>query len=161
MRLSISPPAGMGRRAAPRPLAGPILPLVASSVGTDQLLGGPGSRPAAVDALAARTLVKGEPLSAPAGRADDFAWPRREVGREQAKGEVPVASASPDGGATPVMAAPPPPKPKKLRPIQPAPPAFGNFFGAPPQQPRPAPQQPPRPPGSVGRAASAPNFFTR
>jgi uncharacterized protein len=35
---------------APRPLAGPILPLVASSVGTDQLLGGPGSRPAAVDA---------------------------------------------------------------------------------------------------------------
>ena len=53
---------------APRPLAGPILPLVASSVGTDQLLGGPGSRPAAVDALAARTLVKGEPL-ARAGRS--------------------------------------------------------------------------------------------
>ena len=73
---------------APRPLAGPILPLVASSVGTDQLLGGPGSRPAAVDALAARTLVKGEPLAPPAGRADDFVWPRREVGREQAKGET-------------------------------------------------------------------------
>ena len=49
---------------APRPLAGPILPLVASSVGTDQLLGGPGSRPAAVDALAARTLVKGEAAGA-------------------------------------------------------------------------------------------------
>ena len=73
---------------APRPLAGPILPLVASSVGTDQLLGGPGSRPVAIDALAARVLVKGEPLSAPAGRADDFAWPRREVGRERAKGEA-------------------------------------------------------------------------
>jgi uncharacterized protein len=79
---------------APRPLAGPILPLVASSVGTDQLLGGPGSRPASVDALAARTLVKGEALLPPAGRADDFAWPRREVGREQAKGETPVASVS-------------------------------------------------------------------
>jgi hypothetical protein len=148
---------------APRPLAGPILPLVASSVGTDQLLGGPGSRPAAVDALAARTLVKGEPLSAPAGRADDFAWPRREVGREQAKGEVPVASASPDG-VTPVMAAPPPPKPKKLRPIQPAAaPSIGDFFGlgaSPSQRPRAAPQQQ-RPPGGVGRAASAPNFFTR
>ncbi len=145
---------------APRPLAGPILPLVASSVGTDQLLGGPGSRPAAVDALAARTLVKGEALSAPAGRADDFAWPRREVGREQAKGETPVASASPDG-VTPVMATPPPPKPKKLRPIQPAQPSLGNFFsfGSPP---RAAPlQQPPRPPGSVGRAASAPGIFTR
>jgi hypothetical protein len=151
---------------ARRPLAGPILPLVASSVGTDQLLGGPGSRPAAVDALAARTLVKGEPLSAPAGRADDFAWPRREVGREQAKGEVPVASATPDGGTTPVMATPPPPKPKKLRPIQPAAaPPFGEFFGlgaSPSQRPRAAPQQqPPRPPGSVGRAASAPNLFTR
>jgi hypothetical protein len=153
---------------ARRPLAGPILPLVASSVGTDQLLGGPGSRPAAVDALAARTLVKGEALSAPAGRADDFAWPRREVGREQAKGEVPVASATPDGGTTtPVMAAPPPPKPKKLRPIQPAAaPSVGDFFGlgaSPSQRPRAAPQQQPapRPPGSVGRAASAPNFFTR
>jgi uncharacterized protein len=56
-----------------RPLAGPILPLVASSVGTDQLLGGPGARSVAIDALAARVLVKGEPLSAPAGRADDFA----------------------------------------------------------------------------------------
>src|SRR5258708_2161551 len=84
---------------APRPLAGPILPLVASSVGTDQLLGGPGARAVAIDALAARVLVKGEPLSAPAGRADDFAWPRREVRREQAKGEKPVASASPDGSA--------------------------------------------------------------
>ena len=72
---------------APRPLAGPILPLVASSVGTDQLLGGPGTRPAAVDALAARTLLKGEALTPPPGRADDFAWPRREVGREEAKGE--------------------------------------------------------------------------
>ena len=57
---------------APRPLAGPVMPLVASSVGTDQLLGGPGSRPAAVDALAARTLVKGEAL-ARAGR------PRRRL----------------------------------------------------------------------------------
>src|SRR5215211_3028653 len=81
---------------APRPLAGPIVPLMASSVGTDQLLGGPGSRPAAVDPLAARTLVKGEPLTPPAGRADDFAWPRRELGYEQAKGETPSASVSSD-----------------------------------------------------------------
>ncbi|RZN12177.1 SGNH family hydrolase, partial [Bradyrhizobium sp. Leo121] len=80
-----------------RPLAGPIVPLVASSVGTDQLLGGPGSRPAAVDPLTARTLVKGEPLAPPAGRADDFAWPRREIGREQAKGETPVAATTPEG----------------------------------------------------------------
>ena len=99
---------------APRPLAGPILPLVASSVSTDQLLGGPGTRPMAIDALAARVLVKGEPLSAPAGRADDFAWPRREVRREQAKGETPVASASPDGSAR-VTAPPASRKPKQHR----------------------------------------------
>ena len=138
-----------------RPMAGPILPLVASSVGTDQLLGGPGSRPAAVDALAARTLVKGEPLAAPAGRADDFAWPRREVGRELAKGESPVASASPDG-AVPAAAGASPPKPKKLRPIRPASTPLQDLFGF-GSTPQPAPPRaPPRP---VGRSASVPGFF--
>jgi hypothetical protein len=157
---------------APRPLAGPILPLVASSVGTDQLLGGPGSRPAAVDPLAARTLVKGEALAAPAGRADDFAWPRREVGREQARGETPVASASPNAvgpdGVTPVLAPAAPPKPKKPRPNNVGQPSLGGFFGfqsPPQQQPAQQPQRPrllpPRPPGNVGPSASAPAFFTR
>jgi hypothetical protein len=140
---------------APRPLAGPILPLVASSVGTDQLLGGPGSRPAAVDALAARTLVKGEPLAPPAGRADDFVWPRREVGREQAKGEPPVASVGPDGAVAP--------KPKKPGPAQSGAPNLRNFFGLgnPPRQPPPRAPNVPRPPGNVGRSASVPGFFAR
>jgi len=167
---------------APRPLAGPILPLVASSVGTDQLLGGPGSRPATVDALAARTLVKGEPLAAPAGRADDFAWPRREVGREQVKGETPVAAVSPDG--TPAATAPA--SSQKLKkpvavqptapaqsaapaqvgpPVQSATPTFRNFFGfgspQPPRQLQPPPRTQgspgaPRPPANVGRSAAAP-----
>ncbi len=160
---------------APRPLAGPILPLVASSVGTDQLLGGPGSRPAAVDALAARTLVKGEALAPPAGRADDFAWPRREVGREQAKGESPVANVAPDGTVAPGQKPPPPqPQKKQVRPAQAAPatPAVRDFFGgfgAPPvprQAPPPAagPRPPgnvPRPPGNVGRSAEVPGNLTR
>ncbi|WP_354079840.1 DUF459 domain-containing protein [Bradyrhizobium sp. S3.5.5] len=85
-------------QAAPRPLAGPILPLAAPSIGTNQLLGGPGA-PVAMDALAARVLVKGEPLSAPAGRADDYVWPRREVGREGSK-DTPMASASPDSSVS-------------------------------------------------------------
>jgi hypothetical protein len=153
---------------APRPLAGPILPLVASSVGTDQLLGGPGSRPAAVDALVARTLVKGEPLAAPAGRADDFAWPRREVGREQAKGDTPVASVLPDGTqpATPPTAAQKQKRPAAAQsggPLQAAPPALRNFFGlggqprqaAPPPRAAPGPAVP-RPPANVGRSASVP-----
>jgi hypothetical protein len=158
---------------APRPLAGPIVPLVAASISTDQLLGGPGSRPAAVDALAAKTLVKGEPLAAPAGRADDYAWPRREVGREQAKGDTPMAATSPDGGATQgtpgAAAAIAPPKlaPKKPAvPQQPAQaaPSIRDFFGfgapqPPPRQlaPAPGPRNPnpaiPRPPGNVGRSA--------
>ena len=96
-----------------RPLAGPVLPLVASSVGTDQLLGGPESRPAAVDALVARVLIRGEALPAPAGRADDFVWPRREVGHERIKGETPVASSG--GGARAQMAQATSPKPKKHR----------------------------------------------
>lgn len=162
---------------APRPLAGPVLPLVASTVGTDQLLGGPGSRPAAVDALAARTLVKGEALAPPAGRADDFAWPRREIGREQAKGDVPVAATTP-AAPSGAPANPPPsttaiapdgsiitaPKPQRraFRPAQAQPQQpqtqpwlrdiFG--FGAPQQRPLVAP--PPRPPGNIGQRAAAP-----
>ncbi|MBW7962392.1 SGNH family hydrolase [Bradyrhizobium sp. BR 10261] len=160
----------------PRPLAGPIVPLVAATISTDQLLGGPGTRPAAVDALAAKTLVKGEPLAAPAGRADDYSWPRREVGREQAKGDTPVAATTPDGGAaapgapgTPgaasAVAPPKPPAPKKP-PQQPAQatPSLRDFFGfgspqpaprqlaPPPRNPNPNPAIP-RPPGNVGRAA--------
>jgi hypothetical protein len=88
--------------------------LVASSVSTDQLLGGPGTRPAAVDALAARTLIKGEALTPPPGRADDFSWPRREVGSERAKGEEAMASASRDGIA-PVRAPAASLKPKAHR----------------------------------------------
>jgi hypothetical protein len=163
---------------APRPLAGPILPLVASSVGTDQLLGGPGSRPASVDALAARTLVKGEPLAPPAGRADDFVWPRREVGREQAKGDTPVAAATPadnsaaasgSAAATGVLAAPKSkkPLPQQQQPAQSRPPqpSARDFFGfggppaPPPRQIAPSPRTPtapgvPRPPAAVGRAAA-------
>ena len=147
---------------APRPLAGPILPLVASSVGTDQLLGGPGSRPAAVDALAARTLVKGEPLAPPAGRADDFAWPRREVGREQAKGETPVASdvAGWNGRCCPAA-----PKPKKTAsgPIGARRHADFFGFGTAPRQPQPAARarrSVPRPPAMSDASASVPGFFT-
>ena len=168
---------------APRPLAGPVMPLVASSVGTDQLLGGPGSRPAGVDALAARTLVKGEPLAAPAGRADDYAWPRREIGREQAKGDTPVAATSPSGTVAAVpgqkqLLLPPPqqtlqqqkrqPPPMQIRPAQTTGPSLRDFFGgfgAAPRQPAPPAAAPPRgpvapgvprPPGSVGRSAEVP-----
>jgi hypothetical protein len=101
---------------AARPIAGPVLPLVASSVGTDQLLGGPSSRSAHVDPLTARTLVNGDPLSAPAGRADDHAWPRREVAHERA-GDPVVAAVKP---AEPDKAVAEKPKPRRhiVRPVE-------------------------------------------
>lgn len=134
---------------APRPQVGPIVPLVASSFGTDQLLGGPGSRPAAIDALAARTLVRGEPLSAPAGRADDFVWPRREVGLEPAKADAPVAAA-PDGANAA--------KPNKPRPVSSAQQAqSGGSSGSRAYSPAQAGrQQAPRPPADF----SLPGFFS-
>jgi hypothetical protein len=122
--------------------------------------------------------VKGEALAPPAGRADDFIWPRREVGREQAKGETPVATTAPNGTVSVVgpdgtvstsPAAPPkPPQKRVFRPAQTAPSnQLQDFFGfgstAPPRQSAPPPRAPgvPRPPTNVGRSAEAPGPFTR
>ncbi len=72
-----------------RPVAGPVVPLTVTPANSEELLGGAGSQPAHSDATAARVLVKGEPVLAPPGRADDFAWP---VGSDGKSGS-PVASA--------------------------------------------------------------------
>jgi hypothetical protein len=58
--------------------SGRCFPLTAINLGSDELLGGErqGNRPPATDALVSRVLAKGEPISAPGGRADDFDWPR-------------------------------------------------------------------------------------
>jgi hypothetical protein len=63
-------------KSAARPLAGPVVPLTVTPGNSDELLGGSGSASAHGDAIATRVLVKGEPVPAPPGRADDFAWPR-------------------------------------------------------------------------------------
>jgi hypothetical protein len=63
-----------------RPLAGPVMPLTAAAnVGEDGLLGGSGARPSPDHVTVTRVLVKGEAVEPPAGRGDDFAWPRRGV----------------------------------------------------------------------------------
>jgi uncharacterized protein len=62
-----------------RPLSGPAVSLsVERAVESDDLLGG-NSRQQANDAIAVKVLVQGEAVPAPAGRADDFAWPHRSV----------------------------------------------------------------------------------
>ena len=72
-----STPGRPGQRT--RPLAGPAVPLIAGRGSeTDDLLGGSARQPAS-DAMAAKVLTRGEAVTAPAGRADDFVWPRRGV----------------------------------------------------------------------------------
>lgn len=87
MKNPVAPALPAAQAAAPakpgaqQPAAGPVLPLTApggvpisGSVGPG-LLGG--SQPATADPnpAAAAVLVRGEPPPAPAGRADNFAWP--------------------------------------------------------------------------------------
>ena len=67
----LAPVAPDGKPAA-RPVAGPVVPLTVMPGNTDELLGGAGNSSPHGDAIATRVLVKGEPLPAPAGRADDF-----------------------------------------------------------------------------------------
>jgi hypothetical protein len=70
-------PGQPGTRA--RPLSGPTVPLIAERGSESQELLGAGAGQPAVDALATKVLVRGEAVTPPAGRADDFAWPRRSV----------------------------------------------------------------------------------
>ncbi len=88
--------------ATPRPLAGPVVPLTASATTGESLLGGVNAPNAAGHVTATRVLVKGEAVASPAGRADDFAWPRRGVA---AFGTDPVVATT--TLPLPVMQAPP------------------------------------------------------
>ncbi|MGH6727615.1 MAG: SGNH/GDSL hydrolase family protein [Pseudolabrys sp.] len=58
-----------------RPVAGPVVPLTVTPANSEELLGGASAQPVHSDATANRVLVKGEPVPAPRGRADDFIWP--------------------------------------------------------------------------------------
>jgi uncharacterized protein len=82
---------------AQRPAVGPVIPLTASAAPPVEELMGGGRAPArqtTPDPVASRVLTKGEPITAPIGRADDFAWPR---------GSAPIAE--------PVALQPTPPSP--------------------------------------------------
>jgi hypothetical protein len=81
-----APPAQPAKPSGPaaRPLAGPVILLGTPLNEPDDLLGGapPAQGKAvppapALDPVANRMLVKGEPMRAEAGRADDMAWPPR------------------------------------------------------------------------------------
>ncbi|MBI3433569.1 MAG: DUF459 domain-containing protein [Proteobacteria bacterium] len=121
----------------PRPLVGPVIPLTAVSNAATDLLGAEDPHQAAGNTIATHVLVKGEPIPAPAGRADDFAWPRRGVAP---MGTDPAATTT----TMPVIAEPPR-----------AAPLGAVSAGLPSRSPgiadAPAAAGPPRPPANVAR----------
>jgi uncharacterized protein len=99
---------------APSPLVGPVVALTPTESTTDELLGDKPSKPAFTDSITTRVLVRGEPIVAPPGRADDFAWPRRESLPSPATGEATLEPGSP------MLPPHPPPPPKRLAAADPA-----------------------------------------
>ncbi|HEV2958200.1 MAG TPA: GDSL-type esterase/lipase family protein [Xanthobacteraceae bacterium] len=135
-----------GKPGAPaRPVAGPVVPLTGpAAAGSDGLLGGGPARATTSDPVTSRVLVKGDPVVAPTGRADNFAWPRPDSAPPSTSVTEPpepaaAAPAPPEAtkAAPPAKAAPP-----KRRAVQSPPPGQGGFFSRDDQ---------PRPPGSVPR----------
>lgn len=109
---------------AVRPLAGPVVPLTVTPANSDALLGGSGGGGSAYgDAVARQVLVKGEPVAAPYGRADDFVWPRGSDANRPAPA-VAAAPAAASGAtakaSTPVPAVTPPAAPPAAAAIKPA-----------------------------------------
>jgi hypothetical protein len=99
--LPVPADAGPAQNAKPgtpaqRPAVGPVVPLTATNVGSDELLGdGRQNRPPAADVSVSRVLTKGEPIAAPTGRADDFGWPPRGVNIDTNLPDAPMPSALP------------------------------------------------------------------
>ena len=83
-----------------RPAVGPVVPLSAPQVTSDELFGGARQAKAApaVDAAVGRVMTRGEPLAAPSGRADDFSWPRAGVNIDSNLPEAPKISGLAWGG---------------------------------------------------------------
>ena len=99
-------PAPTEGKSTVRPVAGPVMPLTVTPPNSDELLGGSGSGSAHGDAIATRVLVKGEPVLAPAGRADDFAWRRGSNSNAvQPAATVPPAAAAASAAEPPSASA--------------------------------------------------------
>ena len=153
MPESTAPKPGTGQR----PAVGPVLPLAADSGLSEgnNLIGGGAAPVANADPVVTRVLTHGDPVAAPTGRADDFAWPRRnDAGTTADVAPEPPAPppAAPKGApAGPKKTDDTKPDAKKAGPAGPA---------APPPPPAAAPARrspsasldgaPPRPPAAIG-----------
>jgi hypothetical protein len=76
------------RPAGTRPLAGPIVSLTHEPVIEGDELLGAHTPDLSINELANKVLVQGEAAAGPAERADDFAWPRRDVVSRRSYPEV-------------------------------------------------------------------------
>jgi hypothetical protein len=132
-------------------MAGPVVPLTVTPTTSEELLGGAGNSSPHGDATATRVLVKGEPVAAPAGRADDFALKPDTEGKP-----TPPAAAIPAGAmaSAPAETARPEPAPEKKTAAPKAQPPKAAQNTQAQAKPKPArPQQrddAPRPPRPVG-----------
>ena len=128
-----------------RPLAGPVIPLTVTPTNSEELIGSAGAGVVHGDAIASRVLVKGEPVAAPAGRADDFAWPRGS-----AANAVPPVAAVPAAGAASASAAVPANPSAYSEPAEAKSGSAGKTTQSAAPKPKREPQQnPPRPPQAI------------
>jgi uncharacterized protein len=63
----------------PRPAVGAVVPLNAAGREVGDLLGAGAPARGTSDPITTRVFSRGDPVAAPAGRADDFSWPRRSI----------------------------------------------------------------------------------
>jgi hypothetical protein len=108
-----------------RPLAGPVVPLTTTTGNNEELLGGASAASARADATAAKVLVKGDPVAAPAGRADDFVWPLGSDVNKPAAADKAAPAKTPPTTSTPA--------PATSTPVKPAPSAIAPPVAAPPK----------------------------
>jgi hypothetical protein len=86
-----------------------VVPLTVAPGSSEELLGGGGNSAPHGDAIATRVLVKGEPIPAPAGRADNFALQRggdADLPAAAAPAELLVSAPADTSRAEPVAAPP-------------------------------------------------------
>ena len=146
-----APPTAAAPGLPPRPAASPIMSLTAPKGAGDALLGATPVRNTAADSVVTRVLVRGEPMEAPAGRADDFVWPRRDI--VTATGVLPPDPVEPPepavagggGTSTPAAVAAAPkqsaPRPRREQQQQQHTGGWGWFGRPQPYETRPQPQQ--------------------
>jgi hypothetical protein len=80
------------RPAGDRPLAGPMVSLTREPIIEAQELLGANTPDVSTDELANKVLVQGEAVTAPAGRADNFCWPRPDIGSSRRDPEIATTS---------------------------------------------------------------------